>query len=105
MARLRDSWPLTLTASTQKGNPSCPSHLLGNRMRQRERKFAMQFSASLLKRPHVKLGNSERVTEAIVASYAAARCGQSFVENAKVFAADWACPLACTAAKVFLGGT
>src|ERR1035437_5154484 len=32
MARLRDSWPPTLTASTQKGNPPCPSHLLGNRM-------------------------------------------------------------------------
>src|SRR5471032_1162700 len=32
MARLRDSWPLTLTASTQKGNPSCPSLLLGNRI-------------------------------------------------------------------------
>src|SRR5450756_664293 len=32
MARLRDSWPPTLTASTQKGNPPCPSHLLGNRI-------------------------------------------------------------------------
>src|ERR1039457_7277863 len=32
MARLRDSWPLTLIASTQKWNPSCPSHLLGNRI-------------------------------------------------------------------------
>ena len=27
MARLRDLWPSTLTASTQKGKPSCPSHL------------------------------------------------------------------------------
>jgi putative tryptophan/tyrosine transport system substrate-binding protein len=26
------SWPPTLTASTQKGNPPCPSHLLGNRI-------------------------------------------------------------------------
>ena len=32
MARLRDSWPPTLIASTQKGYPRCPSHLLGNRM-------------------------------------------------------------------------
>ena len=31
-ARLRDSWPLKLTASTLKGNPTRPSHSPGNRI-------------------------------------------------------------------------
>jgi hypothetical protein len=47
MARLRDSWPLTLPASTRKGNPRCPSHLLGNRMTQLKVSWAVTIFWSL----------------------------------------------------------